>query len=304
MSDYNEKIIEEFRANAGKVGGPFEGSPLILLTTVGARTGRSHTTPVGYLPDGDRVLVIASNAGAPNHPAWYHNLLANPQVTVEIGTGTHEATAVPAEGEERDRLIARTVEAAPGYGDYQMMTSRIIPVVTLCWTGPGSAGSRARAFGEELREVHGWFRQELATLRAEVGAYLDEHAAAPGTGRPAPRLGRQLREHCLSFCDALDRHHTGEDAVAFPHLQERFPELDPALDRLRREHAVVQRLRDDLQALLATLDTGDATRNHPDRLRADIERLASELEAHFDYEEEQLIPALNSLTSVPWPRPE
>ncbi|WP_261987548.1 nitroreductase/quinone reductase family protein [Actinomadura sp. HBU206391] len=303
MTDFNEKIIEEFRANAGKVGGPFEGSPLALLTTVGARSGRRRTSPVGYVPDGDRVLVVASNAGAPHHPAWYHNLLANPQVTVEIGTESHEATAVPAQGEERDRLFARVVRAAPGYGDYQAMTSRILPVVVLHRTHPASAAAWGRALGEELRELHGWFRQELATLRDDVEAYLGDQATAPGAGRATPQVARQLRERCLSFCEGLGRHHTGEDTVAFPHLKERFPELDQALDRLRREHAVVERLRGELQAALGTLDTGGAGQQGPDRLRADVERLASELEAHFDYEEEQLIPALNSLTGVPWPRP-
>jgi iron-sulfur cluster repair protein YtfE (RIC family) len=174
-------------------------------------------------------------------------------------------------------------------------------------TDPNSAKARARAVGDELRQLHDWYRQELAALREQVGAYLDEPTTALGTGRAAPNLGRQLRERCLTFCDALGRHHTGEDTVVFPHLKERFPELDRALLRLRREHTVVERLRDDLQALLTRLGgdgSGDGTEpNHPEQLRADIERLTSELERHFNYEEEQLIPALNSLTVVPWPRP-
>ncbi|GAA2110462.1 nitroreductase/quinone reductase family protein [Actinomadura alba] len=305
MSDFNEKIIEEFRTNEGKVGGPFEGSPLALLTTIGAKSGRPRTSPVGYVPDGDRVLVIASNAGAAHHPAWYHNLLANPRITVEIGTETYEATAIPAEGEERDRLFALAVEAAPGYGDYQTMTSRLLPVVVLHRTDRASAEARGRAVGEELRRIHGWFRQELATLRDEVSAYLDGNPIIPSAAfRPAPEPAQRLREHCLTFCDALARHHTGEDTVAFPHLRERFPELGEALERLRREHTVVERLRGDLREAVATLGSGDTAGHRPDRLRADIERLASELEAHFDYEEEQLIPALNALTDVPWPRPE
>jgi deazaflavin-dependent oxidoreductase (nitroreductase family) len=319
--EWNRQIIEEFRANAGKVGGPFEGSPLVLLTTTGAKTGNRRTSPVAYLPDGDRVLVVASNAGAADHPAWYHNLLADPQVTVETGTETYKATAVPAYGAERDRLFARVVEAAPGYGDYQAMTSRILPVVVLHRTDPHSA--RVRAVGDELRQLHGWFRQELAALRREVDAYLDGPATALGAGRPVPSLGRQLRDRCLTFCEGLGRHHTGEDTVVFPHLTEQFPELAPVVDRLRREHAVVERLRDDLKALLAKLaseapeapgtpsdngnsrdqrDPGDAARSHPQQLRAELERLASELEGHFDREEELLIPALNSLTRVPWPR--
>jgi deazaflavin-dependent oxidoreductase (nitroreductase family) len=130
-NDWNQKIIEEFRANAGKVGGPFEGADLVLLTTTGARTGRRHTAPLMSLRDGDRIIVAASAAGAPSHPAWYHNLLADPQVTVETGTSTLQATAVVTEGEERDRLYARFVEIAPGFAEYQAKTSRVIPVVAL-----------------------------------------------------------------------------------------------------------------------------------------------------------------------------
>lgn len=167
--------------------------------------------------------------------------------------------------------------------------------------GPKPAEAWARAAGEELRGLHAWFRQELAELREEIGAHLDGRldGRTTGTGR-APSLGRQLGERCLSFCTALDRHHTGEDSVVFPHLEERFPELGQALDRLRREHAVVQRLRDELETLLTDLES---VRTHPERLRTNIERLVSELEAHFDYEERQLVAALNSLVSVPWPRP-
>jgi deazaflavin-dependent oxidoreductase (nitroreductase family) len=130
-NNWNQKIIEEFRANGGKVGGPFEGAHLVLLTTTGARTGKRHTTPLVTMPDGDRIIVIASAAGAPAHPAWYHNILANPEVTVEDGTRTYQATATPAQGQERDRLYARMVEIAPGFAEYQAKTSRVIPVVVL-----------------------------------------------------------------------------------------------------------------------------------------------------------------------------
>jgi deazaflavin-dependent oxidoreductase (nitroreductase family) len=129
--EFNRRIIEEFRANGGKVVGRFAGADMVLLTTTGAKTGKRRTNPLVCFPDGDRVLVIASMAGAPTNPAWYHNLLANPEVTVEIGTETHEATAVPLEGEERDRIFDRVVEAAPGFGAYQAKTSRVIPVVAL-----------------------------------------------------------------------------------------------------------------------------------------------------------------------------
>src|SRR5205085_3476464 len=123
--------IEEFRANGGQLGGMFAGSPVLLLTTTGAKSGQRHTTPVMYYKDGDRLLIFASKGGAPTHPAWYHNLLAHPQVTVEVGTETYEATATVLKGEERDRLYARQAELYPQFGQYQARTNRKIPVIAL-----------------------------------------------------------------------------------------------------------------------------------------------------------------------------
>ncbi|MEU5865634.1 MULTISPECIES: nitroreductase family deazaflavin-dependent oxidoreductase [unclassified Nonomuraea] len=134
-NSFNQQIIDEFRANEGRVGGPFEGASLVLLTTTGAKSGNRTTTPVMYLPDGDRYVIIASNAGADNHPAWYHNLRANPAATAEIGTETFEVKADFIEGDERDRLYARMVEIAPGFAEYEAKTSRRIPVVALGRTG-------------------------------------------------------------------------------------------------------------------------------------------------------------------------
>jgi deazaflavin-dependent oxidoreductase (nitroreductase family) len=128
---FNAALIEEFRANEGKVGGRFEGRPVLLLTTTGAKSGRRFTTPLVYLQDGERRLIFASKAGAPTNPDWYHNLVANPTVTVEVGTETYDARAVAVTGEERDRLYAKQVEAAPQFGEYQEKTSRVIPVVEL-----------------------------------------------------------------------------------------------------------------------------------------------------------------------------
>nr|WP_221380984.1 nitroreductase family deazaflavin-dependent oxidoreductase [Actinoplanes polyasparticus] len=128
---FNQQIIDEFRANDGRVGGPFAGSELILLTTRGARSGNAHTTPLGVLPDGDRILVIASAAGAPQHPDWFHNVRKHPRVTVETGSETYEATAVPLAGEERDQAFARAAADDPGWADYQAKTARTIPVVAL-----------------------------------------------------------------------------------------------------------------------------------------------------------------------------
>lgn len=130
-NDQNAKIIEEFRANGGMVGGPFAGMPLLLLTTTGAKSGKQTVSPVAATEDGDRLLVYASAAGRPNNPAWYHNLKANPEVTVEYGTETFPARAEEITGPERDRLWDAQVARAPGFGDYQRKTTRTIPVVAL-----------------------------------------------------------------------------------------------------------------------------------------------------------------------------
>jgi len=129
--DWNRSTIEEFRANGGKVGGMWEGKPLLLLTTTGAKSGQRRTNPTMYLRDGDRLLVFASKGGAPTSPDWYHNLLAHPQVTVEVGPESYEATATVLSGEERDRLYARQAQLFPQFADYQAKTTRKIPVIAL-----------------------------------------------------------------------------------------------------------------------------------------------------------------------------
>jgi deazaflavin-dependent oxidoreductase (nitroreductase family) len=128
---FNRGIIEEFRANQGKVGGMFEGRPMMLLTTTGAKSGRRFVSPLVYLQDGDRMVIFATKAGAPTNPDWYHNLVANPQVTVEVGTETYEAKALVLTGAERDRLYAEQVKRIPQFGTYQENTTRVIPVVAL-----------------------------------------------------------------------------------------------------------------------------------------------------------------------------
>jgi deazaflavin-dependent oxidoreductase (nitroreductase family) len=130
-NEFNRGIIEEFRANGGKVGGMFAGRPMVLLTTTGAKSGKSHTTPLVYLEDNGRIYVIASMGGAPNNPAWYHNLVANPSVTAEVGAETFEAQAEVMTGAERDRLYARQAELLPAFAEYQQKTTRQIPVIAL-----------------------------------------------------------------------------------------------------------------------------------------------------------------------------
>jgi deazaflavin-dependent oxidoreductase (nitroreductase family) len=130
-NDWNRPTIEAFRANGGKVGGMWEGRPLLLLTTAGAKSGRRLTHPLMYLRDDDRLLVFASTGGAPTNPDWYHNLLAHPELTVEVGNETYDAIATPVTGEERDRIYARWAQMYPQYGEYQRNTTRKIPVIAL-----------------------------------------------------------------------------------------------------------------------------------------------------------------------------
>ena len=139
MSDFNQAVINEFRANAGKVGGYFEGANMLLLHTVGAKSGQSRTNPLVYVTDGDRLVVIASKGGADTNPDWYYNLLANPIVTVELGTEQFQARATAlTEEPERSRLYAKMVAHRPGFAEYEQKTSRKIPAVILERVGSSS----------------------------------------------------------------------------------------------------------------------------------------------------------------------
>ncbi len=130
-NDFNRKLIEEYRANGGKVSGMFAGSPLLLLTTTGARSGQPRVAPLVYTTDNGRLVVMASKGGAPTHPDWYHNLRANPDVTVEVGTETFPARATIPEGVERKRLFDQMAAQMPGFAEYQRNTTRQIPVIVL-----------------------------------------------------------------------------------------------------------------------------------------------------------------------------
>jgi len=131
-SDFNARIIDEFRANEGRVGPPFEGTPLLLLHHTGARSGAAYVNPLAYLRDGDRYVVFASKGGAPSNPGWYHNLKAHPEVEVEIGTETVPVRANEATGAERDRLFSTQAERSPAFAEYQEKAgARLIPVIVL-----------------------------------------------------------------------------------------------------------------------------------------------------------------------------
>lgn len=131
IRSWNEQIIAEFRANDGRVGGQFEGAPLVLLTTTGRKTGNPHTTPVMYRAEGDRIFVFGSYAGSDEHPSWYRNLVEEPSVHVELGADAFNATAVVLQGEERDGVWERQASQYSGFANYQRRTERVIPVVEL-----------------------------------------------------------------------------------------------------------------------------------------------------------------------------
>lgn len=131
MSDFNKQIIEEFRANDGKVGGRFANTTLLLLHTIGAKSGKERVNPLVTFEDGDRLVVVASKGGAPSHPDWYYNILANPEVEVEYGTEKFKARASGTEEPERTRLYERMEDELASFKEYKKKAGRVIPVVTL-----------------------------------------------------------------------------------------------------------------------------------------------------------------------------
>ncbi|MFI6873904.1 nitroreductase/quinone reductase family protein [Streptomyces sp. NPDC050400] len=267
---------------------PSDPSDLLSLTTTGARSGRPHTVRLGFVRHEGRVLVVASNLGSDRHPAWYHNLLATPLVTVEIDGDAFQSVAVPAQGAHRDELFAAVVRVAPGYAEYQAATARTLPVVVL--DRPDTdAPQTVTTLAGKLLQVHVWLREQLHRVRTET----DAHFAAPGTAGPG--LGLQIRQHCLAFCQSLEFHHVSEDGHLFPGIARWHPELGEVFERLRAEHVEVARLQSALVALLDDLATAD-----PAVFRAELERMTKELTAHLDYEEEHLLPVL---ADVPWPPP-
>ncbi len=130
-ADFNAQIIEEFRGNEGRVGGMFDGLPILLLHHTGAKSGVARVNPLAYQADDGRYVIFASKAGAPSNPAWYHNLKANPNTSVEVGTDTVDVVASEATGEERERLFSTQKERVPSFAEYEQKTDRVIPVVVL-----------------------------------------------------------------------------------------------------------------------------------------------------------------------------
>lgn len=258
MPNPNRVVIDEFRANAGRVGGPFTGADLLLLTTGGA------TSPVGYHDQGDRLLVYASNAGRDHDPRWYRALLADPVGTVEVGTDRYRVVAAALHGAERDRSYREQGERIPAYADYQRRTGRTIPVVALYRMGHSDRGL---AVAVQLVRAH-------TALRARLAGAAD---------------ASDVFGHCLAWCTEVGEHHRNEDAT-FPRLLGALPELAETIDRLRAEHRTVAEHLRDLDALVAA---GEAT-----AVAAARTELAARLDDHFGAEERALLPALNTLPTT------
>jgi deazaflavin-dependent oxidoreductase (nitroreductase family) len=131
VNDFNRDLIEQFRANDGKTTGPFAEAPLMLMTTTGAKSGKERIIPIVYTRDGDRLVIAASKGGAPTNPDWYANVVANPEVTIELPGEKFPARATVVDRTERDRLYAAHAAAMPGFAEYETKTDRVIPIVVL-----------------------------------------------------------------------------------------------------------------------------------------------------------------------------
>ncbi|MFE1321375.1 nitroreductase/quinone reductase family protein [Kitasatospora phosalacinea] len=276
--DFNQQVVERFRANGGRV----DGFPdLLLLTTAGRRTGKPRTTPLAYREDAGRYLVFGSNGGAPQHPHWYRNLLAAGGGTAELpdgqgGTVLHSVRPVELDPDERARQYAEQARRVPAFAEYAARADRDIPVIALHPLDLSGNPALPAAIVGQLRLHHEDLRRQLADLRAQ----LDGADPAPG-----PDPAALLRERCLSFCHGLDMHHIREEG-AFTAFQRRYPQLAPALTRLRADHRTVADALARFEAHLATPGADD-----PAALRAELDRLTDGLEAHFAYEEEHLLAA-------------
>ncbi|QBJ97236.1 nitroreductase family deazaflavin-dependent oxidoreductase [Rhodococcus sp. ABRD24] len=293
---FQQRLIDDFRANAGVVGGPFDGSSLLLLTTVGARSRRHHTTPLGYVDIEGKRIVVASAGGADRSPAWLHNLRAHPVVTVEVGDETYRAVATILPGADRDRLWEEVVRGEPGYGDYQQLTTRVIPLVELNPLVSREGLDRVRGMGDFLKEVHQWLSAELDVVLMQVDTLIAANDITTPVVMPPMDLHAQLRERCLAFCGALERHHTGEDFGAFPMLAEALPALAPTLEKLRTEHVVVAETNRSIRELLEGYVPGASDIGE---LRDTLDGLVSRLREHFAFEEAAIAEALNAVADAP-----
>jgi deazaflavin-dependent oxidoreductase (nitroreductase family) len=273
--DDNGRAVAEFRASRGALGGPFENARTVVLTTRRPGGGGELVQPVAFhYGEKGSLLLVAVPADDGTLPEWYGNVLANPRVSVETGTAVIEADARPLTGWERDTVYARLAEATPALPERQRLLAEPIPIVAL--RTRSRARLAAEPWGDELKAVHDGFRRELALIRAEIAA-------------GGPKLAAQLRINCLTACAMLHHHHVTEDDEVFPKIGRLRPDLAAAVRRLREEHHRLRELVGRLQELVSEETSGSAP------ALAELDGLTAEIEAHLDYEEEQLVPVLNSL---------
>ncbi|MFD6398973.1 nitroreductase/quinone reductase family protein [Nocardia sp. NPDC060249] len=296
VHDFQHRVIDEFRSNAGVVGGPFQGSPLLLLTTVGARSRRRHTTPLGYLDIDGKRLVVASAGGADRNPAWLHNLRTHPVVRVEVGSETYPATTSELTGAVRDRFWEAVVRKHGGYGTYQQMTARVIPLVEILPLPSRQGLDRVRGMGDFMHEVHQWLSAEIDLVIAQVDAIIATADVVTPMTLPPRTLHAEMLERCVTLCGALERHHMGEDFGAFPMVAEAFPALAPTLEKLRAEHVVVAEINALIRELLAGYTPGTSD---PRELRVELHGLDARLREHFAFEEHTILDALNAVADAP-----
>jgi deazaflavin-dependent oxidoreductase (nitroreductase family) len=273
----NQQSVLEFRERRGVLSGDFEDTRVVILSTTDPAGGTPVAETVAFHHDeGGRLLIVAAASEDGSLPRWYGNVLADPRVSVETGTSLMEAEARPLSGRERDVVYARLAQAAPALEEKQRLIDAAMPIVVLEPLSRARLG--AEPWGAELIAVHDGLRRELALVRSEFAS-------------SGPKIAAQLRINCLVACGMLNHHHVSEDEEVFPLLERRRPELAPALTLLREQHRQMQQLLDRLREAVADEAAGPAW------ALAEVDRLTVELEEHLDYEEEQLVSLLNSVTS-------
>lgn len=271
----NNQLIEEPRTRRKGATETLANKRILLLTTVNRETGVPRTTPVEFLlGEGRRILVIALPVDTRSAPEWYDDLLAEPQVTAESGAFIIEARVVTVDDSERDAALDRAAELDPDLDRELSLAPGPPPVMALELISAQPAGT---TWSSGLKLVHDAFRREMAVIRDELS-------------RPGTRLGAQLRINCLTLCGGLGHHHRGEDDQMLPVVDQHHPELADAVRRLRDEHTAMETLLQELQQVIESDDADRAT------VRAEFDRLTAAVEAHLDYEEEQLLPVLDRLS--------
>ncbi len=251
----SEALISDFRAHGGQVtSGPFTGRAVLLLTTTGAHSGRRRLAPLVYTREGEHCVIVASKGGSPTHPAWYHNLIANPLVTVEAGGETFEARARVTEGAERDRLFAQHAAINPGFTEYQRRTTRVIPVVVLeRESGPEPRGGGARMNPILASYLAAEYFGDYQALRDQLMDIVSDDDLACRVGGTSASLGALCREIGEIEHSYVESFRTFRQDFGYRHPD---PRIETSVAALRAWYAELDR---DLLAALETLSEEDMT---------------------------------------------